>query len=113
VLLLHARGILSWKNKKMSTTDMSSQEKLRVTFIGKQVRITVSDGRVVKGSLECLDKNKNVILGDTVQIEPDNTESLLGFVMLPGAHIVKVELSTAPTPTERDLTEATSDLNAI
>lgn len=63
-------------------------------FIGKQVQVTLDDARVVYGKVECLDSDRNLILGNTVQRPKaaDQEPVLLGYVMLPGSHIVKVEM---------------------
>lgn len=63
-------------------------------FIGKTVQVTLDDKRVVYGKVECFDSDQNMILGDTVQRAKNESDeaTFLGYVMLPGAHIVKVEM---------------------
>lgn len=66
------------------------------------IRVTLSDGRVVTGTYQCLDEHLNFILQDATErrmvkersgaetVEKQQTRSL-GLVMLPGKHVVKVE----------------------
>ena len=67
-------------------------------FLLQKMRITLSDGRVIEGLFECMDKDMNFILGNatefygTSSINFASTEiknvRLLGQVMVPGAHVV-------------------------
>lgn len=70
---------------------MSLQDK----FIGKKLQVTLDDNRVVKGFMECVDSDRNMILGETTQIQNqagEKNEVYLGYVMLPGDHVRKVEI---------------------
>ena len=68
------------------------KQQLKDKFGGKTIRVTLSDQRVVKGRLECLDNGKNLILGDAYQVEQDSKQYFIGYAMLPGHHIVNVEM---------------------
>jgi small nuclear ribonucleoprotein (snRNP)-like protein len=54
---------------------------LLASLLGSRVRVTLSDGRVMDGSFECVDSSLNVIVRDRD----------LGWVMVPGPHVAKVE----------------------
>jgi small nuclear ribonucleoprotein (snRNP)-like protein len=68
------------------------------------LRVTLSDGRVVTGKYQCLDEHLNFILqgaterrvvGERAGVEGsvDRQEVRnLGLVMLPGKHMIKVEI---------------------
>ncbi len=75
-------------------------------YLGSFVRIKISDDRVIKGEFQCIDKDKNFILGDAVEyhlkggdMDTENVDlhstastRILGLVMIPGKHVVKCEL---------------------
>jgi small nuclear ribonucleoprotein (snRNP)-like protein len=42
---------------------MSALDHIR-ELLGKPIRIVLSDGRIIEGSLTCMDKDLNFILGD-------------------------------------------------
>jgi small nuclear ribonucleoprotein (snRNP)-like protein len=44
----------------------SSIEKIQ-QLLGKTIRVEVSDGRIVQGELQCLDKDLNVVMGNGVE----------------------------------------------
>ena len=72
-------------------------------LLGKQIRICISDGRVIEGEFQCMDGHMNFIVNgateyhglapDTVteslHIPPTQTSRSLGMVMVPGKHVVK------------------------
>ena len=76
------------------SSDNSRKEQLVAKFKGQTVRVTLSDERVVVGRLECFDSGKNIILGDTVQVMSDGPMHM-GYIMLPGNHVRRLEASTA------------------
>lgn len=54
----------------------------------------MTDGRVLKGSFLCTDRDANVILGSCTEfLSTEHTEArVLGLVMVPGRHIVSIHL---------------------
>lgn len=84
-------------------------------YLSRPVRVAITDSRVFRGTLLCIDPNLNLILGGasfikntTTGINSDITESLqdekldgntntsarekyIGMVVLPGRHITKIE----------------------
>ncbi|CAH0560184.1 unnamed protein product [Brassicogethes aeneus] len=73
--------------------------KLR-SWLNKPLRIKMTDGRTLLGVFFCTDRDANIILGSCTEYLPaDDTKAslndeprMLGLVMIPGRHIVKVEL---------------------
>ena len=74
------------------------------SLLGREVRVLLSDGRVVEGELECLDKTVNLVLRNTREFHEARggvlSESLgdsckgIGTVMVPGPHVVSVFAKT-------------------
>ena len=75
-------------------------------LLGKPLRVTVSDGRVVEGSFECLDDHGNIILRHAVTLAFDGGSgsgggggggygSMPGMILVPRRHIVRCEVPAA------------------
>jgi len=63
------------------------------SLINKMLKIKISDGRVLVGSLLCTDKGENLIIGSAAEYWGDQNTGdarMLGLVMIPGKHIVSV-----------------------
>ncbi len=100
---------------------MSSKQESRdviSSLFGKEILCTMDDGRTVRGKLLCVDRLRNMILSDVVEVRllpqrlqrphllegvavacPSTTESVdcyserrLSQAMIPGKHLVKVEV---------------------
>ncbi len=79
------------------------KRKLR-SWLNKNMRVVLSDGRILMGIFLCTDQDANVILGSATESlseedERSNAEQrILGLAMVPGRHIVsiKVDEETAP-----------------
>lgn len=70
--------------------------KLR-SWLNKTLRIEMSDGRILIGVFLCTDRDANVILGSCSEYlsaeELSSSEPrVLGLVMIPGKHIVSINL---------------------
>lgn len=71
--------------------------KLR-SWLNKPLRIKMTDGRTLIGVFFCTDRDANIILGSCTEYLPISQDNInddrrmLGLVMIPGRHIVKVEL---------------------
>eukprot|EP00591_Stephanopyxis_turris_P005856 CAMPEP_0195515702 /NCGR_PEP_ID=MMETSP0794_2-20130614/6677_1 /TAXON_ID=515487 /ORGANISM="Stephanopyxis turris, Strain CCMP 815" /LENGTH=105 /DNA_ID=CAMNT_0040644165 /DNA_START=47 /DNA_END=361 /DNA_ORIENTATION=- len=79
-------------------------------LIGSRVRCILDDGRVATGTFLCLDRLKNLLLCDVVEVrkvssfqgkneasdgavyEDEYAERRLSQAMVPGKHLVKVEV---------------------
>jgi small nuclear ribonucleoprotein (snRNP)-like protein len=71
---------------------MSATEYLE-SLMGKHVRITLSDGRIVTGSLECIDHACNLIVYN-VEIFLSGSLVKISSVMVPGQHLAKLEIAS-------------------
>lgn len=95
----------------MAGAAMSSAEAAKTiasTFAGKMVRVHIPDGRMFSGTFVCVDSDVNVILANTdeIQTSPSNggeTSRSVGMVMVPGEHIVKVEVRQDSAPAREPL----------
>lgn len=75
------------------------------SYLNFQARIKITDGRIFVGTFMCIDKQKNVILANTKEYREGwflvikvqlliyllEEERLVGLVMIPGEHLVKME----------------------
>ncbi|EZA47656.1 hypothetical protein DMN91_012570 [Ooceraea biroi] len=70
-----------------------AKQKLR-SWLNRNLRIEMTDGRVLKGAFLCTDRDANVILGSCSEyLSTEHTEArVLGLVMVPGRHIVSIHL---------------------
>ncbi|KAK0734404.1 hypothetical protein B0T26DRAFT_688348 [Lasiosphaeria miniovina] len=86
------------------------------SLLNKNLRVTTTDSRMFMGSFKCTDTESNIVLQDTYEyrqpslqalqkqveeavgaaaaatIKADMTSRFLGLVVVPGNHIVKMEL---------------------
>ncbi|PWN38257.1 uncharacterized protein FA14DRAFT_153585 [Meira miltonrushii] len=88
------------------------------TFLGKNTKITINDGRTFEGRFVCTDSEVNVILQGTheyrirnqskgTEVDTANTDTTLqkrwaGMVMIPGQHITNVEVVQPLPPKTND-----------
>ncbi|GBG32104.1 N-alpha-acetyltransferase 38, NatC auxiliary subunit [Hondaea fermentalgiana] len=63
------------------TSQEAAETRLR-EMLGSEVRVTLSDGRIVNGAFECIDQGMNAIVRD----------KKIGLVMVPGIHVAKFEV---------------------
>lgn len=81
-----------------SEQDTPSVAQLRA-LLGKELRITIKDGRIFIGNFACTDKALNVILTSVYEFPVGWQEDHLvengrfvGMIMFPWRHIVKIEV---------------------
>ncbi|CAH0056659.1 unnamed protein product [Clonostachys solani] len=92
------------------------QDYLR-SLLNKDIRILITDGRIFRGAFKCTDQHQNVVLAQTFEyrqpstqqreaaaaaaeaagrppatLTMDLTSRYLGLVVVPGHHIIKMEL---------------------
>ncbi|OJD33716.1 lsm domain-containing protein [Diplodia corticola] len=85
-------------------------------FIGRNLRIHVTDKRMFIGQMKCTDKDRNIILGLTHEYRPPSDAAIraaiassgdpsiqlplssryVGLVVVPGRYITKVECEETP-----------------
>ncbi len=85
--------------------------KLLKSFLNKNMKIQLTDGRVLIGIFMCTDKDSNVILGSCAEYlsleasnkigstvgdsGSDGEPRILGLAMVPGRHIVSINVDDA------------------
>ncbi|XP_046396185.1 N-alpha-acetyltransferase 38-A, NatC auxiliary subunit [Ischnura elegans] len=80
-----------------SKPDTPGKMKLR-SWLNKNMKIEMTDGRVLIGIFLCTDRNCNIILGSCSEyLKPEDGGSMeeprvLGLVMVPGRHTVSINL---------------------
>ncbi|XP_076685931.1 LSMD1 domain-containing protein Sbat isoform X1 [Andrena cerasifolii] len=83
-----------YKNgEAVNTKESPARQKLR-GWLNRNLRIKMTDGRVLMGVFLCTDRDANVILGACSEfLSEDHTEArTLGLAMIPGRHIVTIHL---------------------
>lgn len=82
---------------------------IKETFLGKNTKITINDGRTFEGRFVCIDSEVNIILQGTYEYRIGNQSKSIesetsivaettpqkrwaGMVMIPGQHITNVEV---------------------
>jgi len=67
--------------------------KLRA-WMRSHIRVTLTDGRTLVGTLVCTDREGNIILSACIEHNDGEEEArLLGLTMVPGKHIVSLCVS--------------------
>lgn len=80
-----------------SKADSPGRQKLK-SWLNKNLKIEMTDGRVLVGVFLCTDRDANVILGSCSEyLQPEEGGGIeeprvLGLVMVPGRHIVSIHL---------------------
>ncbi|XP_035221190.1 N-alpha-acetyltransferase 38-A, NatC auxiliary subunit-like [Stegodyphus dumicola] len=70
------------------------------SWLNKNMKIEMTDGRILIGIFLCTDRDRNVILGSCAEyLQTENDESVeeprvLGLAMVPGHHIVSIEVDS-------------------
>lgn len=83
-----------------SSSEMTPGRKLLRSLLNKNMKIKLTDGRVLIGIFLCTDKDANVILGtcdeylseDSVDNPQLGERRMLGLAMVPGRHIVSIHI---------------------
>ncbi|XP_014286227.1 N-alpha-acetyltransferase 38-B, NatC auxiliary subunit [Halyomorpha halys] len=107
------------KTKKEDRKEnMSSGKKKLYSWLNKQMKIEMTDGRVLVGIFLCTDRDANVILGScTEYLNPEvcgftDEPRILGLVMVPGRHIVSIHHDASDAPSEeKEIKEVNSSPN--
>ncbi|XP_001198253.2 N-alpha-acetyltransferase 38, NatC auxiliary subunit [Strongylocentrotus purpuratus] len=89
-------------NQEKLETDRAIEMRKRMeSWLNQPMRIQMTDGRTLVGTFICTDKDRNVILGSCEEYvnPPDSPEKeeprVLGLAMVPGQHIVSIEIDEA------------------
>jgi len=59
------------ENNDNDSSAMNAREKLNL-YLGSQMKVAVSDGRVLIGEFMCTDKDRNLILGNCEEYIPSS-----------------------------------------
>lgn len=77
--------------------------KLLRSWLNKNIKVVMSDGRCLIGNFLCTDRTGNVIIGSCNEYtcDPDSQHHseeprMLGLAMVPGPHIVKLFVDESP-----------------
>lgn len=80
----------------MDNIEKSEKRKLLESWLNKIMKIKISDGRTLIGSFLCTDQDRNIILGSCQEfvgsLEEKEEPRILGLAMVPGKHIVSIEI---------------------
>mmetsp|Transcript_37880 Transcript_37880/g.74514 ORF Transcript_37880/g.74514 Transcript_37880/m.74514 type:complete len:90 (-) Transcript_37880:136-405(-) len=77
------------------TPDQEQKEQKLQSFLGKPMRVTITDGRIMSGRFHCFDNQSNIILVDTFQLLNGAKTRRLGQVLITGKHVLKCEVDAS------------------
>lgn len=89
----HQSHVMQNGFKLSSLQDTPGRNKLR-SYLNKNFRIRMTDGRILIGIFLCTDADANLILGMCSEFR-DEEERNLGLVIVPKKHITSIEVDTA------------------
>ena len=74
---------------------------LRRELVGSETRLVLEDGRVVQGTVSCIDSLMNIVMDGAVEVSPGTEDGAqgpehvsplhIGQVMAAGVHIVSIQ----------------------
>jgi len=101
----------------MPKEERSGVQLLR-SWLNKNIKMKMSDGRILVGIFLCTDKAANVIIGSCNEYmsDPDEENSseeprVLGLAMVPGQHIVTVYVDDTSRNTTSPVGQLTGEIN--
>ena len=86
------------KEKESITNNCNDSRQQIANWLGRSMRIFLSDGRALVGQFLCTDQARNVILGSAHEyLNPEEEQRqsdprILGLAMVPGKHIVSMQI---------------------
>jgi len=88
--------------------------KLLNSWLNKNIKVEMTDGRFLLGVFLCTDKSSNVIVGNCTEFTTDpeavpqaEEPRILGLAMVPGHHIVKLYIKEGNSTRARENTPTT------
>lgn len=81
---------IGMQHQKQPPQNTAGRIKLK-SWLNKNFRIKLSDGRLLIGLFLCTDSDANIILGMAAEYRGDE-ERCLGLIIVPKAHIVSIEV---------------------
>ncbi|XP_022254236.1 N-alpha-acetyltransferase 38, NatC auxiliary subunit-like isoform X2 [Limulus polyphemus] len=86
----------------MSPTErvLSPRKQKLLSWLNKNMKIEMTDGRILVGIFLCTDRDRNVILGSCSEYlkSKDEDPRVLGLAMVPGHHIISIHVDESPPP---------------
>ncbi|KAI8093948.1 hypothetical protein BDF21DRAFT_331112 [Thamnidium elegans] len=78
---------------------MAETDKIKqlTSYLNFKSRVKITDGRTFIGTFVCIDKEKNIILAHTEEFLGTG-KRMVGLVMIPGKHLVKIETEDLELP---------------
>ncbi|KAI9361431.1 hypothetical protein BD770DRAFT_383397 [Pilaira anomala] len=78
---------------------MAESDKIKKleSYLNFKSRVKITDGRTFIGTFVCIDKQKNIILAHTEEFRGAE-KRMVGLVMIPGKHLVKIETEDLELP---------------
>ncbi|KAH7550788.1 Sm domain containing protein [Bipolaris maydis] len=124
MLAARRRNRHSWFSSRAKKTPEMDNEQATFwlsQFIGKNLRIHASDGRVFGGQMKCTDKDRNIILALAHEYRAPSAEAIrkaveesgnqsasvawnsrfVGLIVVPGQHIKKIEFEENMLPGQK------------
>ncbi|KAH8412301.1 hypothetical protein KR009_001111 [Drosophila setifemur] len=78
---------------QMNDDSLTPGRKKLQKWLGRVLRIVITDGRVLVGFFNCTDRDANIVLSMCAEYLVEGQEPrLLGNVMVPGKHIVSLNV---------------------
>ncbi|KAH8240665.1 hypothetical protein KR026_003062 [Drosophila bipectinata] len=78
---------------QMNDASLTPGRKKLQKWLGRVLRIVITDGRVLIGFFNCTDRDANIVLSMCAEYLVEGQEPrLLGNVMVPGKHIVSCSI---------------------
>lgn len=88
--------MLNSHQKEDDTPELTAGRAKLQSWLYRTFRIVLTDGRILNGAFLCTDADANVILGMCSEdTKKGGEERMLGLVMVPGRHIVKMEMDVS------------------
>ncbi|KAF3054081.1 hypothetical protein E8E11_011327 [Didymella keratinophila] len=110
-------------NESKTSTKMDNEQATfwLSQFIGKNLRVHASDGRIFGGQMKCTDKDRNIILSLAYEYRAPSAEAIrkaveesgnpstkvtwssryVGLIVLPGQHVKKIEFEESTLPGQK------------
>jgi len=95
---LDERNLTETPHKPVKVDKEKDSRQKIADWLGRNIRIVITDGRTLIGTFLCTDQSRNVILGSAQEFRSiEETQQhveprMLGLAMVPGKHIISLEV---------------------
>lgn len=62
------------------------------TLLDKTTRLTLKDGRILEGTLVCMDRQENFVLSGATGFNPGNFMEIPQMLLVPGKFVLQVQI---------------------